>query len=33
VARGDRDEDHAAGVFFNINGAEYVLATGLERAE
>lgn len=22
---GDRDEDHAAGVFFNINGAEYVL--------
>jgi hypothetical protein len=21
---GDRDEDHAAGVFFNINGAEYV---------
>jgi hypothetical protein len=23
--RGDRDEDHAAAVFFNINGAEYVL--------
>lgn len=21
---GDRDEDHAAGVFFNINGAEFV---------
>ena len=21
---GDRDEDHAAGVIFNINGAEYV---------
>jgi len=21
---GERDEDHAAGVFFNINGAEYV---------
>lgn len=24
--RGERDEDHAAGVFFNINGAEYVLS-------
>lgn len=24
--RGDRDEDHAAAVFFNINGAEYVQA-------
>jgi hypothetical protein len=24
--RGDRDEDHAAAVFFNINGAEYVRA-------
>jgi len=23
--RGDRDEDHAAAVWFNINGAEYVL--------
>lgn len=23
--RGDTDEDHAAAVFFNINGAEYVL--------
>lgn len=23
--RGDRDEDHAAAVFFNVNGAEYVL--------
>lgn len=23
--RGDRDEDHAAAVFFNLNGAEYVL--------
>ena len=23
---GDEDEDHAAGVFFNINGAEYVKA-------
>ncbi len=22
--RGDRDEDHAAAVFFNLNGAEYV---------
>lgn len=22
--RGDKDEDHAAAVFFNINGAEYV---------
>ena len=22
--RGDRDEDHAAAVFFNINAAEYV---------
>lgn len=22
--RGDTDEDHAAAVFFNINGAEYV---------
>jgi hypothetical protein len=24
--RGDTDEDHAAATFFNINGAEYVLA-------
>lgn len=24
--RGDRDEDHAAAVFFNVNGAEYVRA-------
>lgn len=24
--RGDVDEDHAAGVFFNINGAEYTKA-------
>lgn len=24
--RGDRDEDHAAAVFFNLNGAEYVRA-------
>ncbi len=24
--RGDTDEDHAAGVFFNINGAEYTKA-------
>lgn len=24
--RGDTDEDHAAAVFFNINGAEYVKA-------
>lgn len=23
--RGDRDEDHAAAVFFNVNAAEYVL--------
>ncbi len=22
--KGDRDEDHAAAVFFNINGAEYI---------
>lgn len=22
--RGDRDEDHASGVYFNVNGAEYV---------
>lgn len=22
--RGDRDEDHAAAVYFNINGAEYI---------
>lgn len=22
--RGDRDEDHAAAIFFNVNGAEYV---------
>jgi hypothetical protein len=26
---GDRDEDHAAAVFFNINGAEYVLEKGV----
>ncbi len=24
--RGERDEDHGAGVFFNINGAEYTHA-------
>jgi hypothetical protein len=24
--RGDTDEDHAAAVFFNVNGAEYVKA-------
>lgn len=24
--RGDRDEDHAAAVYFNVNGYEYVLA-------
>ena len=30
--RGDRDEDHAAAVFFNLNGAEYVLSQ-LEEAE
>lgn len=29
--RGDRDEDHAAAVFFNINGAEYV--RGLKSGE
>ena len=29
--RGDEDEDHAAGVFFNINGVEYV-KTRLEEA-
>ena len=22
--RGDMEEDHAAGVYFNVNGAEYV---------
>lgn len=27
--RGDTDEDHAAAVFFNINGAEYVKAKTL----
>jgi hypothetical protein len=27
--RGDRDEDHAAAVFFNINGAEYVRGKGI----
>lgn len=29
---GDRDEDHAAAVFFNINGAEYVREQRLELA-
>jgi hypothetical protein len=24
LVRGDRDEDHAAAIFFNINGMEYV---------
>ena len=28
--RGERDEDHAAGVFFNINGAEYVESLEIE---
>jgi len=28
--RGETDEDHAAAVFFNINGAEYVEAQVLE---
>jgi hypothetical protein len=28
--RGDDDEDHAAAVFFNINGAEYVRSLGEE---
>jgi hypothetical protein len=27
---GDTDEDHAAAVFFNINGAEFVKAKGVE---
>lgn len=27
---GERDEDHAAAVFFNINGAEYVRDKGIE---
>ena len=31
--RGERDEDHAAAVFFNINGAEYVRAAKTERKE
>lgn len=31
--RGDRDEDHAAAVFFNINGAEYVREKLLAKAE
>ncbi len=26
--RGDTDEDHAAAVFFNINGAEYTYTRG-----
>lgn len=30
--RGDRDEDHAAAVFFNLNGAEYVRERMAERA-
>lgn len=30
---GDRDEDHAAGVFFNINLAEYVLVKAGARGE
>jgi hypothetical protein len=30
--RGDVDEDHAAAVFFNINGAEYVEGQSLEPA-
>ena len=29
---GDRDEDHAAAVFFNLNGAEYVREKMSERA-
>ena len=28
--RGETDEDHAAAVFFNINGAEYVLGCSVE---
>lgn len=30
---GDRDEDHAAAVFFNINGAEYVRAKMERKAQ
>lgn len=30
---GDEDEDHAAAVWFNLNGAEYVRARMAERAE
>jgi hypothetical protein len=29
--RGDRDEDHAAAVLFNINGAEYVLERNITK--
>lgn len=31
--RGDSDEDHAAAVFFNINGAEYVKERVLDEVE
>lgn len=31
--RGDRDEDHAAAVFFNVNGAEFVREKLLAKAE
>lgn len=31
--RGDRDEDHAAAVFFNVNGLEAMLATDSVVAE
>lgn len=31
--QGDRDEDHAAAVIFNINGAEYVRDKMLSRVE
>jgi len=31
--RGDTDEDHAAAVWFNINGAEYVRARMNEEAQ
>lgn len=31
--RGDRDEDHAAAVIFNLNGAEYVAIKMAEKRE
>ncbi|SRR5260221_13269654 len=31
--KGDRDEDHAAAVFFNINGAEYIRKQAISAQE